>query len=135
MINKKSNNQKNLNPNKFKFKIYWIYAIIFIFFIGIQLFNSDATKKTNFKYLNDKMLQQGKVEKITIINNEKAFIYIKKEFLSEEEFKNVSKKTFGESQNLGPHFYINIGTVDNFEKKLENAQKDFDYEDQIDLSI
>ena len=133
MINKKSNNQKNLNPNKFKFKIYWIYAIIFIFFIGIQLFNSDATKKTNFKYLNDKMLQQGKVDKITVINNEKAFIYIKKEFLSEEEFKNVSKKTFGESQNLGPHFYINIGTVDNFEKKLENAQKDFDYEDQIDL--
>ena len=135
MINKKSNNQKNLNPNKFKFKIYWIYAIIFIFFIGIQLFNSDATKKTNFKYLNDKMLQQGKVDKITVINNEKAFIYIKKEFLSEEEFKNVSKKTFGESQNLGPHFYINIGTVDNFEKKLENAQKDFDYEDQIDLTF
>ena len=133
MINKKSNNQKNLNPKKFKFKIYWIYAIIFIFFIGIQLFNSDATKKTNFKYFNDKMLQQGKVEKITVINNEKAFIYIKREFLSEEEFKNVSKKTFGESQNLGPHFYINIGTVDNFEKKLENAQKDFDYEDQIDL--
>ena len=135
MINKKSNNQKNLNPKKFKFKIYWIYAIIFIFFIGIQLFNSDATKKTNFKYFNDKMLQQGKVEKITVINNEKAFIYIKREFLSEEEFKNVSKKTFGESQNLGPHFYINIGTVDNFEKKLENAQKDFDYEDKIEYEF
>ena len=135
MINKKSNNQKNLNPKKFKFKIYWIYAIIFIFFIGIQLFNSDATKPTNFKDFNDQMLQQGKVEKITVVNNEKAFIYIKSEFLSEEEFKNVSKKTFGESQNLGPHFYINIGTVDNFEKKLENAQKDFDYEDQIDLTF
>ena len=131
MINKKSNNQKNLNPKKFKFKIYWIYAIIFIFFIGIQLFNSDATKPTNFKDFNDQMLQQGKVEKITVVNNEKAFIYIKSEFLSEEEFKNVSKKTFGESQNLGPHFYINIGSVDNFEKKLGNAQKDFDEEEKI----
>tara|TARA_B110000263_G_scaffold39322_1_gene30986 strand:- start:8390 stop:10360 length:1971 start_codon:yes stop_codon:yes gene_type:complete len=133
MTKKSSNNPKNLNPKNFKFKIYWVYAIIFIFFIGIQLINIKATQPTNFKDFNDQMLQQGKVEKITVINNEKAFIYIKKEFLSEEQFKDVSKQIIGESLNLGPHFFFEIGSVDVFKKDLDNAQKNFDYEDQISI--
>jgi len=133
MTKKSSNNPKNLNPKNFKFKIYWVYAIIFIFFIGIQLINIKATQTTNFKDFNDQMLQQGKVEKITVINNEKAFIYIKKEFLSEEQFKDVSKQIIGESLNLGPHFFFEIGSVDVFKKDLDNAQKNFDYEDQISI--
>ena len=99
-LNKPSNN----NPKIFKFNIYWIYAVIFIFFIGLQLFSTDIAKTTNFKDFNTKMLQQGKVEKITIINKEKVFIYIKKEFLSEEQFNNVNKKPIGNSLNPGPHF-------------------------------
>ena len=114
MTKKNFNNPKNINPKKFKFKIYWVYAIIFIFFIGIQLINIEVTQPTNFKNFNDQMLQQGKVEKITVINNEKAFIYIKKEFLSEEQFKDVSKQTIGESLNLGPHFFFEIGSVETF---------------------
>jgi len=133
MTKKSSNNPKNLNLKNFKFKIYWVYAIIFIFFIGIQLINIKATQTTNFKDFNDQMLQQGKVEKITVINNEKAFIYIKKEFLSEEQFKDVSKQIIGESLNLGPHFFFEIGSVDVFKKDLDNAQKNFDYEDQISI--
>tara|TARA_B110000116_G_scaffold79361_1_gene68865 strand:- start:1813 stop:3783 length:1971 start_codon:yes stop_codon:yes gene_type:complete len=133
MTKKSSNNPKNLNPKNFKFKIYWVYAIIFIFFIGIQLINIKATQTTNFKDFNDQMLQQGKVEKITVVNNEKAFIYIKKEFLSEEQFKDVSKQIIGESLNLGPHFFFEIGSVDVFKKDLDNAQKNFDYEDQISI--
>ena len=61
-----------------KFNIYWIYAIIFIFFIGLQFFGTDLTKKTNFKEFNNKMLQQQKVDRITIVNKEKVFIFIKK---------------------------------------------------------
>ena len=72
MTKKNFNNPKNINPKKFKFKIYWVYAIIFIFFIGIQLINIEVTQPTNFKNFNDQMLQQGKVEKITVINMEQG---------------------------------------------------------------
>ncbi len=126
-LNKPSNN----NPKIFKFNIYWIYAVIFIFFIGLQFFSTDIAKTTNFKDFNTKMLQQGKVEKITIINKEKVFIYIKKEFLSEEQFNNVNKKPIGNSLNPGPHFFFEIGSVETFNQDLKDAQKDFDYEDRI----
>ena len=131
MTKKSFKNPTNLDPKKFKFKIYWIYAVIFVFFLGLQFINTDVTKPTNFKDFNNKMLQQGKVEKITIINKEKVFIYIKKEFLSEEEFKNVSKQPIGESLNRGPHYFFEIGSVETFNQDLKDAQKDLDYEDKI----
>ena len=131
MTKKSFKNTTNLNPKKFKFKIYWIYAVIFVFFLGLQFINTDVTKPTNFKDFNNKMLQQGKVEKITIINKEKVFIYIKKEFLSEEEFKNVSKQPIGESLNRGPHYFFEIGSVETFNQDLKDAQKNLDYEDKI----
>ncbi|MDA9325251.1 ATP-dependent zinc metalloprotease FtsH [Flavobacteriales bacterium] len=131
MTKKSFKNTTNLNPKKFKFKIYWLYAIIFVFFLGLQFISTDVTKSTNFKDFNNKMLQQGKVEKITIINKEKVFIYIKKEFLSEEEFKNVSKQPIGESLNRGPHYFFEIGSVETFNQDLKDAQKNLDYEDKI----
>ena len=131
MTKKNFNKPSKNNPKIFKFNIYWIYAIIFIFFIGLQLFSTDITKTTNFKDFNNKMLQERKVEKITIVNKEKVFIYIKKEFLSEEQFKNVNRKPIGNSLNLGPHFFFEIGSVETFNQDLKDAQKDFDYEDRI----
>ena len=115
----------------FKFKIYWIYAIIFIFFIGVQLLGTEATKPTNWQEFNLTMLQNGKVEKIVIVNKEKAYIYIKKEFLSEEKFKDVSKKTFGGTLNNGPHYYFEIGSVETFNNNLKEAQIKFDDEEKI----
>ena len=47
-MNKKKFKTPN-NPKFFKFNIYWVYAAIFLFFIGLQFFNTDITKKTNFR--------------------------------------------------------------------------------------
>ncbi len=78
----------------FKFKIYWIYAIIFIFFIGLQFIGAEVTQPTNWQEFNQSMLQSRKVEKVVIVNKEKAYIYIKKEFLPEEQFKKVRQKGY-----------------------------------------
>ena len=131
-MNKKNFNKfPKKNPKMIKFNIYWIYAIIFIFFIGLQFFGTDLTKKTNFRDFNNKMLQQQKVDRITIVNKEKVFVFIKKENLSEDQFKEVYKQPFGNSTNLGPHYYFEIGSVETFNSDLKEAQKEFDYEDQI----
>ena len=131
MKGKNFNKLPNKGPKMIKFNIYWIYAIIFIFFIGLQFFGTDLTKKTNFKDFNNNMLQQQKVERITIVNKEKVFVYIKKENLSEDQFKEVYKQPFGNSVNLGPHYFFEIGSVETFNSDLKEAQKNFDYEDQL----
>ena len=115
----------------FKFKIYWIYIIIFIFFIGLNFMGTEVTKPTDWQKFNQDMLQQQKVEKVIIVNKEKAYVYIKKNFLSEEQFKDVSKKVFGNTPNLGPHFYFEIGSVETFANDLKEAQLSFNNEDKI----
>ena len=56
----------------FKFKIYWIYGIIFLFFIGLQFIGIDPAQETNQKEFEQKMLQQRKVEKVVVVNDKKA---------------------------------------------------------------
>jgi len=128
-MDKKKNLPKGFKS--FKFKIYWIYALIFVFFIGLQFIGTDVTKKSSWQEINQQMLQNGKVEKIVIINKEKAYIYIKKEFLAEETFKEVSKKAFGDTPNYGPHYYFEIGSVETFNQDLKEAQINFDNEEKI----
>ena len=124
MDNKKKSNLP-VNLKGFKFKIYWIYIIIFIIFIGLNFMGTEVTKPTSWQEFNQKMLQQQKVEKVVVINKEKAFIYIKKDFLSEKQFKDVSKKAYGNTPNLGPHFYFEIGSVETFANDLKEAQSSF----------
>ena len=115
----------------FKFKIYWIYALIFVFFIGLNFMGTEVSKPTNWQEFNQKMLQTQKVEKVVIVNKEKAYIHIKKEFLYEEQFKEVSKRTFADALNLGPHYYFEIGSVETFSNNLKEAQSEFDNEEKI----
>jgi ATP-dependent metalloprotease FtsH len=124
MDNKKKSNLP-VNLKGFKFKIYWIYIIIFIIFIGLNFMGTEVTKPTSWQEFNQNMLQQQKVEKVVVINKEKAFIYIKKDFLSEKQFKDVSKKAYGNTPNLGPHFYFEIGSVETFANDLKEAQSSF----------
>ncbi len=127
-------NKKNNFPGGikgFKFKIYWIYIIIFIFFIGLNLIGNDIAQPTNWQEFNQEMLQTQKVEKVVVVNKEKAYIYIKRNFLSEEKFRNVSKKTFGNTPNYGPHFYFEIGSVETFANDLKEAQISFSNDEKI----
>ena len=77
------------------------------------------------------MLLENKVEKIVIVNKEKAYIHIKDKNLGEPFFERVAKKPFGNSKNFGPHFYFEIGSVDNFTSELKEAQVNFQEEDKI----
>ena len=120
--------------NSFKFNIIWVYAAIAIIFFGLQMLNFDATKQTSWQEFNRDMLQQKKVEKVVIVNKEVAQIFIKKEYIGEEKFRNTNKKPLGNSTNNGPHFYFEIGSVETFNQQLNDAQADFDNYDKINVT-
>ena len=115
----------------FKFQIYWIYIIIFIFFLALNFMGTEISKPTNWQEFNSQMLQPQKVDKIVVVNKEKAYIYINKDFLSEEKFKQVSKKRFGDAPNYGPHYYFEIGSVETFANDLKEAQSSFDNDEKL----
>jgi cell division protease FtsH len=81
-------------------------------------------KQINWKEFEEKMFAQGDVEKISVINKEIAEIYITEQALENDTtYKDVSKKTWGSGLNKGPHYTFNIGSVENFEDKLQEAKE------------
>ncbi len=124
--NKQANPLKGKGPikKKPKFSFYWIYGAIAVIFIALQFFNyGGGTKEIEYSRF-EKMLQKQDVEKIIIVNKENAEIYIKKEKLkSDSAYKDIEVKTFGSSS--GPQYVFEVGSVENFEKKLEKSKKDF----------
>ena len=108
------------NGPKKKFNFYWIYAIIFLFFIGIQLFSGmyASVQSSNYQEFEN-FLAEDQVEKVVIVNNESAEVYIRKDALSQSKFEEIRDQPFGGGVNPGPHYVFNIGTVEEFNKKLD----------------
>jgi ATP-dependent metalloprotease FtsH len=125
--NKKTDLPPNYNPpkkTKPKFSFYWIYGILALVFLGIQYFNyTNPTQETTWPKLEN-MLKKQDVDKIVVINKEKAEIYIKKEKLqSDTNYKQFTKRNFGSSFGSNPQYYYQIGSQEIFDKYLATTEK------------
>jgi cell division protease FtsH len=129
-------NKKTPNNNGGGFNFYWIYAIIAVIFISLQIFNfGNSVRTTTWQEFENKMLKQGDVEKVVVVTNDLlAEVYIKRDSLKKAQYEKVRTKGFGKSENYGPHFVFNIGSVETFNADLKEAQKDFDPEQKISVT-
>jgi cell division protease FtsH len=118
------------------FNFYWIYAIIALIFIGLQIFNfGSSVRTTTWQEFENKMLKTGDVEKVVVVTNELlAEVYIKRDSLKKAQYERVRTKGFGRAENYGPHFVFNIGSVETFNADLKEAQKDFKPEQKITVT-
>ena len=82
--------------------------------------------ETNEQTLIYDYIKNKDVEKIEIIQNKNiARIFIKEESLSEHRHESVRKPLFGDDINRGPHYYLKIGTSQEFRDRLDEAQENF----------
>ena len=129
------NNMSEGNKPKTPFKGYkpsWSYFLfLFLIFFLISLASIFKTKEISWLEFERNMLSQHDVEKIVVINKEIAEIYIKSERLSDTKYKEISEGLFG--SNTGPHYALNIGSIESFENKLELVQQDFSPEEKIEI--
>ncbi|SNR69745.1 cell division protease FtsH [Lutibacter agarilyticus] len=119
-------------PSPKGFKMYWLYLLflgfmIFFMFFG-QTFN---TKEIGWIEFEQTMLHTHDVEKIIVVNKEIAEVFIKSEKLKDPKYQNIPKGKF--ISNTSPHYIISIGSVDSFENKLQQAQKDFSPSELVDV--
>ncbi len=135
MAEKKGNNKSPKKGGKKQFNFYWIYAIIGVLLIGTQLFQiGGGEKKTTWNKFVSEMLKTNEVKRLVVVtmNNESvAEIYIKPEALQQEKYNDVKKDGFGGTNNYGPHYFLKIGTIDQFNDDLNRVQKDFSEENRI----
>jgi len=119
---------KNLKP---KFNAYWIYGIIGLVFVGIQLFQMNQGPQEIYMKDLTPMLNAGDAEKIIIINHETARIYLKENKV--EKYKKKTDKIYSRISKTGPQFYLQVGDVGAFETQVTDAQKDLPQNDKVDI--
>src|SRR5580765_5268618 len=117
------------------FPLWWLYLFAFLLMWLLPLINGSNTgDEITWQQFEKDILSRKAVEKITIVNNERADIYIKKEMASDSMFYKVLKPSTGKEINAGPHYFINIGSAETFERKLDEAEKNFTLSEKIPVS-
>ena len=102
--------------------IKWVYFFLMVFFLLLYFFNTPSSnfKEISWKDFNSIMLSNNDVEKIVIVNKEVAEIYIKQDRLEDPKYKEIKEDRI--SFKNEPHYFIQIGSIDSFENKLEKVQ-------------
>lgn len=109
-FNDNNNGDKKRDKSKQpKFNYYWIYGILALILLGANFFNFT---NTNTKDLDisafEKMIGEGDVETVKIINNQKVEVFIRQEALTTKDAYKDVKSTRFEDLNPGPHYQLEI---------------------------
>jgi len=129
--NKENKNEKNSKP---KFNSNWIFAILIISVFGLQfLFSGKATQKAGQREV-EKMVVSRDIEKVVVVNKDRAEIYLKPESLKSGRYPE-----FEETKPLGlqppkPQYYHTFGTVELFEQFFSDVQTKAGYTPEEMLS-
>lgn len=117
-----NNNKGKGGPKKVNFNSYWIYGIIILVFLAIQMITamSIQTKDINQDQFED-IVEAGHLEKVDIINKTIANVYIKKEVIESGDYPDIKS---GKFQDLHPQFKFNIGNEEYFYTRLEKLKKE-----------
>jgi len=118
------------DPKKPGINSYWIYAIIAIFLIALNVMSyggggNDPISMGRF----EKMVLDRDVKKLEIINEKTAHVYIKPERLSNPDYSDANQASVFSER---PHYHFNIGPAESFASKLDELNKELPESERID---
>ena len=122
------NNPPTGNKNRF-----WIPAVLLLVLMIFSFFDFGGSSK-EIKFENFKeMLQAHDIEKIIVVNKERADIYLKPDRM--DKYSDVTNsRGFGFGSNNGPQYYFKIGDVATFKNDVDIIQADFNDNEKIYLN-
>ncbi|WP_412984283.1 ATP-dependent zinc metalloprotease FtsH [Pontimicrobium sp. IMCC45349] len=117
-------NKKPNNTKKPKFSPYWIYGLILALFLTFNLFSggmgsstgSSSTPAQFFNYLKD-----GDVEKVEIVNQREAKVYLTEEAAKKDVHKKSVKPQLLPIAGKSPNYQFEFGDIQLFQKDLKDT--------------
>ncbi len=120
-MDKNKNKQKKKPTPQGKFNAYWIYGLIILVLIGINLFSLTSYKNEPINMAKFKeMVTRGDVDRLEVVNEKYAQVYLKKDAMDKEEYKDATQPGFSGSN---PQYYFNIGPPESFQKKIDELNQ------------
>ncbi|MCQ2214440.1 MAG: ATP-dependent zinc metalloprotease FtsH [Bacteroidales bacterium] len=115
-------NNSNSNKKAPKFNPYWIYGIIAAAIIFISTMNmGNGPQDISYGTFEKELLGSDDIEKIVVIRNElKAEVTLKEGTADKYNSLFIMERT---PTVVGPHFSVNIPSIDSFDKGLKDAEE------------
>ena len=126
--NKRDEEQDELRPQRDnesggdgmpRFSFMWIYILIGLALLGLQMtkFMGGPQKATMVEF--DKWARKGHIDRLVVINNEEAQLYIKRDSLLQSADHTKLKPELKEEKNKLPQYVFNFGNKESLENRLK----------------
>ena len=117
---------KEGKENKSKFNPYWVYGVIITLLVGMSMFGGDSkwqsVHKTNISDF-ERFLNEGDVEEVIVVNQKLAKVTLNSYGLDKSTHQKAkSKNIIGQENTTGPHYEFEVGNLELFQRKLEEAK-------------
>jgi len=114
------------NPvKKPKFNSYWIYGIVIVGLLTVSMFgdsSSQTLKKTNISEF-ERFLNDGDVMEVIVYNKNLAKVSLTQQATEKPTHEGTkTKNLFGQVNIKGPHYQFEVGNLELFQRKLEEAE-------------
>ncbi len=113
------------NGPKKPFNFYWIYAVVLVVLISVNLFNmsSGLVSTTYGEFIE--MAEAGDVKKVVIFNEKIAEVTLTTDAIQSEKYKKRIKPPLIGGVNTGPHFTFNLPAgKEQFSEQLERFRQE-----------
>lgn len=115
---KPAGNKKNNSKKPFSF--YWIYAVVGIVLLSLQLLNWSGGSSIITESEFEAMVMNGDVQEVIVVKNKGlAKVILTPEALAKEEHAKRIKNNSLNSTSRGPHYTFEFNSLDNFDKELK----------------
>lgn len=115
---KPAGNKKNSSKKPFSF--YWIYAVVGIVLLSLQLLNWSGGSSIITESEFEAMVMNGDVQEVIVVKNKGlAKVILTPEALAKEEHAKRIKNNSLNASSRGPHYTFEFNSLDNFDKELK----------------
>ncbi|MEZ4949255.1 MAG: ATP-dependent zinc metalloprotease FtsH [Saprospiraceae bacterium] len=118
MDNKQSSN--NNNPNKFG--SYWIFIVVAVLLLAVNLFTitSATNEPLSWNRFRD-LVKNQEIKELVVVNSKTVQVYLTEDALSKDKYSDAAKSNFGGER---PNYMFEIGSVETFADDLEKIQEE-----------
>lgn len=116
------NKNKGDGPKKLNFNSYWIYGIIILVLIAIQMITALSIQtKTISQGQFEEIARSGDVNKVEVVNKDLVNIYLSKDAVESGRYPDIQE---GKFSNLHPHFKYEIGDIQYFYDRITELKRE-----------
>ncbi len=111
---------KNKEPKRVNFNSYWIYGIVILVLIALQLVTSMSINTKTITYGQfEEMVKAGEVEKVEVINKSMVHVYLNEQSLKKDKYKDFKQSKLNVLQ---PQFKFEIGDIRAFSEDISRLK-------------